>query len=698
MTLTGTNNTIYRPYGVAQFTATTTSTYWDNKLINIQDGGNNIGYAPVNGNKATFSLDSKSLSTGTHNIRTEYPQDYAYNEMFSNTLTYVIDKTTLPITLTRNSSTVLRPSTVTLTIGSTASYYTPEVVQIYDNGQPWFTATYTGTSITLTTSSSYFSTGSHILQAGIAEDFNYHAVQSSTSSIFIDKDRIPLTIDTGASSIVRPSTITFLINSPRSFNVPKIINILDNGFHWVTATFTGTNLILTTSSSYVNLGTNNFEVLFSEDNDYYSSSNSISTYIDKYQPGSINLIGPQTISITTWQGVEIDINSPILRPNPVLVTATTADPFFNGKSITAVYNNTNIGSAIFNGFTATFNIPSTLLGIGQAILEYAPKPGDPPIDNNPYTTQGGTSTFNVVFTETNDSYSVFSNNFSVFTALGTGPAVYIQGPKSLSTLTSTYVAGNPVISYLYNNPFNRNFTTGTTLTFTATTTGSYWANKAINFYVATPYGNNLITSTNLIGYTATVSVQTTSSVFYEGNNFVYAEIPQDNIYTTSTCYALGFTSTNTLNSYPVYGPRSYGGLAGGGWLIGMESIQLYGRGHNGYNSDYGLVITASTSSISTSGSVTYTISVNDQYPNTPFSMLTALQGQTIQLWDVSGATHRYSDYASTFTGSSISITVPGSQLYQYGSSAISAECLLYPNVNPYYNYMASNTLQTIITP
>ena len=685
LTTTATTSTVYRPYGTITFKAQTTSTYWNNKLINVKEGNNIIATPAISGTSATFVFDSKNLATGSHAIRTQYPQDWAYNEILSNVSTFTVAKTTLPITLTRTSATVLRPSTVTLTLASTASFYTAETVQIYDNGQPWFTVSHSGTSTSITTSSSYFSTGTHIVKAGLEQDDNYNAVESSTSSIFIDKSTIPLTLDnsnpaststisivpiglfnefdhtmlefrpvntatflsnftaqplngvnlpgpggstfnlyfnawpvddvvigqtptfyqyyiknnryflqvwrydpvtgqpneyagptdddnpifnkwttytTGTvtaeltsiiqanNTITRPANVTFNIRSTSTFNVPKTVKILDNGILFTSTTYTGTFTSITTSSSYIPVGSHNFQAFFDGDNDYYSSiSLTRPLSIGKYQPGAITLTGPQTIEHIPEHvyGVAIDINGPILRPNKFSVIATTTDSFFNGKTVIAVYNNTNIGTAIFNDRTATFEIDTMSLGVGQKIYEYISKPGDPPIINNPYSTQGGTSTINISFIETNDTSGVTSNNFDVFTSKAPGPVISIMGPVS-----STATIFN---NQLNSNKFDRNFPTE--IRFTATTTGSYWANKSINFYNEQSDGNNtkiLLSSTTLVNGSATVSIQTTSSLFSAiYRNYVYAEIAEDDTYSTSTHVNLLY-STGTGNR---------------GWLIQM---------------------------------------------------------------------------------------------------------------------------------
>jgi hypothetical protein len=770
LTTTATTSTIYRPYGITQFKSQTTSTYWNNKLINILDGATQIATAPVTGTTATFTIDSQSLSTGSHIIKTQYPQDFAYNEMFSNTLSLRILKTTLPITLTRNSATVLRPSTVSINIASTTSYLTPETVQIYDNGQPWFTATFSGTSTTITTSSSFFSTGTHIIKAGIAEDFNYNAVESSTSSIFIDKSTIPLKLDslitatltstniivpiglvnefdhtmlefrpvntatflsnftaqplngdylipgpggtefnlyfngnavddivigqnptyyqyyiknnryfiqvwridnisgqpneyagpvdddnpifnkwttystgtvvadisTVKDTIIRPNNVIFRIRSTSTFNVPKTVKILDNGVLFTSTTYTGTLTSITTSSSYIPVGSHNFQVSFDGDNDYYPTLDTIQPLnIDKFQPGNIVL----SSSVSS-----------IIRPNTFVVTATTVDSFYNNKNIILISNNQNISSMTFSGFTATTTVSSMNISTG-------------------------TNNLIARFVETNDSYPVNSNISTVTASKAVGPVISLIGPLSTS---ATIVSNN-----LTENRFNRNLTTGTTLTFTATTTGSYWANKSINFYSQQTINNSvvktLVSSTTLINGSVSVSIQTTSSLFLASvNNFVNAEIPEDDIYSTSTHVNLLYST----------------GTGVSGWRVEMAGIQTIGSGHAGYNSDYGLVLSASTSTATTSSNVTYTITVNDQYPGTPYSMLTALQGQSIRL--TTGG-YIYTDYISTFSGTSLSITIPGSILRTYGSTNIGAEAFIFTtNTKTYYTWMLSNALTTVI--
>jgi hypothetical protein len=502
LSTTATTSTIYRPYGTIKFKAETTSTYWNNKLINVKENSNIIATAAVTGTTATFIIDSKDIGIGSHAIRTQYPQDWAYNEVLSNISTITIAKTTLPITLTRTSATVLRPSTITLTLASTASFYTAETVQIYDNGQPWFTVSHSGTSTTITTSSSFFSTGTHIIKAGIAEDDNYNAVQSSTSTIFIDKSRIPLTLDTQTTAtIYRPSNITFNVRSTGSFNVPKTIVLKDNGVAITTATYTGTATTITTSSSYIDVGSHNFEVVFAEDNDYYSVSTSSNVFsVDKQTRGAIIL----TASTST-----------ITRPNTVVFTATTADSFYNGKNIILVNNNQNIGSMTFTGFTATTTISTSLLSVGS----------------NEITAR---------FVETNDVYPTVSNISTVTTVKQFGGKLLFQGPTTTAT---TYTPVNAIYgggTQVQNNPFNVNVTP--TFTFTITSTSTYFNGKTIGLYMhnETNQTTSLLSNTTISNGSGTFVISSTSSQFaiYSSSpgyrNYIYVHHLGDADYTTST--------------------------------------------------------------------------------------------------------------------------------------------------------------------
>lgn len=639
LTTTATTSTIYRPYGITRYKAETTSTYWNNKLINVFDGTTQIATAPVTGTTATFTIDSQSLSTGTHIIKTQYPQDFAYNEMFSNTLSLRILKTTLPITLTRNSATVLRPSTVTLTLASTASFYTAETVQIYDNGQPWFTATFSGTSTTITTSSSYFSTGTHIVKASIVEDDNYNAVESSTSSIFIDKSTIPLILDnsnpaststisivpigivyeyehnmlefrpvntatflsnftaqplhggndpgpggtafnlyfnggavddvmigetptyyqyyiennryfiqvwrinnitgepdeydgvsyneknpifnkwmtyttgtvvaelasisTAINTITRPANVTFNIRSTSTFNVPKVVKILDNGILFTSTTYTGTFTSITTSSSYIPVGSHNFQVAFDGDNDYYSSiSLTRPLSIGKYQPGALTLITPSTT---------------LTRPSTFVITATTTDSFYNGKSIILVNNNQNIGSMTFANGTTSTTISTSLLSVGA----------------NEITAR---------FVETNDAYPTVSNTSTVTTVKQFGGKLLFQGPTTTATI---YLPVDQIFgggTRTQNNLFNVNATP--TFTFTVTTTSTYFNGKTIGLYVENRIGSNLLGNTTINNGSGTFVISSTSSQFeidnatsygiYTYPNFIYVNYLGDADYTTST--------------------------------------------------------------------------------------------------------------------------------------------------------------------
>jgi hypothetical protein len=502
LSTTATTSTIYRPYGAITFKAQTTSSYWNNKIINVREVSNTIATAAVTGTTATFVFDSKDIDVGPHSIRTQYPQDWAYNEIFSNISTFTVAKTTLPITLTRTSATVLRPSTVTLTVASTASFYTNEIVQIYDNGQLWFTATYTGTSLTLTTSSSFFSTGTHIIKAGIAEDFNYNAVESSTSSIFIDKSKIPLTLDTQTTAtIYRPSNITFQVRSTGSFNVGKTIILKDNGVAITTATYTGTATTITTSSSYIDVGSHNFEVSFVEDNDYYGVSTSSNVFsVDKQTRGAITL----TASTST-----------ITRPNTVVFTATTSDSFYNGKSIILVNNNQNIGSMTFTGFTATTTISTSLLSVGS----------------NEITAR---------FVETNDVYPTVSNISTVTTVKQFGGKLLFQGPTTTAT---TYVSVNEIYgggTQVQNNPFNVSVTP--TFTFTITSTSTYFNGKIVGLYMHNEINQttSLLSNTTISNGSGTFVISSTSSQFaiYSSSpgyrNYIYVHHLGDEDYTTST--------------------------------------------------------------------------------------------------------------------------------------------------------------------
>jgi hypothetical protein len=191
ITLNGNSSTFYRP-NTFTLQATSTSTYWNGRSLNLLDGGAFNSTAVVNGTLTNFLLDTRSLSTGTHLLQAQFEQDWAYNSILSNTSTITIDKTRISLVLdTQGTSTVYRPNNLTFNVRSTSTFNVAKPVTILDNGQPWVTFTYTGTLTSITTSSQTLTLGSHAYQVRFTEDSDYHTTSSNIVNVDSSKDRRP---------------------------------------------------------------------------------------------------------------------------------------------------------------------------------------------------------------------------------------------------------------------------------------------------------------------------------------------------------------------------------------------------------------------------------------------------------------------------------------------------------------------------
>ena len=95
ITLTGA--TLYRPDPI-KITVSTTSSYFNNKFIDIYDNGSLLGSPMVINQQAVLQLDSVGINLGLHNLEARFNQDYAY-ETTTTTASYTLVKGIVPLTL-----------------------------------------------------------------------------------------------------------------------------------------------------------------------------------------------------------------------------------------------------------------------------------------------------------------------------------------------------------------------------------------------------------------------------------------------------------------------------------------------------------------------------------------------------------------------------------------------------------------------
>jgi hypothetical protein len=140
----------------------TSSTYFSGQTIQFLQNNNIIGNGSVNGQTASVTIASMSLSTGTYIVKGQYGGDFAYNSTVSNTSSFKLIKGLIPLTLSvvqerRDSGEILPGGNATFTITTPTAFNSTQTVILRQGNDINFTQsdfstsfTYSGTSTSVT--------------------------------------------------------------------------------------------------------------------------------------------------------------------------------------------------------------------------------------------------------------------------------------------------------------------------------------------------------------------------------------------------------------------------------------------------------------------------------------------------------------------------------------------------------------------
>ncbi len=575
------------------FVTGTYATHQPGGSVELYDGATLINTATIVNGVAEFSwlpTAFNQLDSGTRSISAVYLRDSWNNSATSAVSSWYADtRRTTEMTMSMGNTATFRPSNVPITILATSTYFSGKVLDIYEGASVIGQATFVGSTATYNLPTQSVSLGQHSYYAVFQEDWAYKTTATNTVTFTVSKGTVPLTLDintagfiysefvAGQYQIRRPETVNFRVTSTTTYNLPKVIELRKNGNLWTTATYTGTTLTISTSSSAMLVDSASYTVNFAGDDNYNATtSTGISVVVDKFR------LPRPTIALSA---------SSVLRPNTYQVSLSTTDTRWIGRSMTVYSSSTALGTMTFNALSTQTTFSSSVTPVG--------------------TTQVyGT------WTETTDFYAT-NTNFESLTVGKTSGLMFLDGPRAPSFSLNTDPQGNFVIDTLDNN-FDRQFMSGQTLLFTATTTATHLEGATVYLrkdslpswpvldpdYVAT---GTILTSGTIVGGTVTLPVQTTNTNLNVWINTIHVT------YTANNDYAF----VGAINTWTYTNPT----IKPYGWPIYLNDYSNYYTGFQ---------LQANTTTVYNTTTVVVTATVADS------NVSAYLEGKTIS-WTTSTA-------------------------------------------------------------
>lgn len=226
--------------------------------VNFYDGGNQIGYNYVNNNSA--SIDTTSLSGGTHSITASYNGDSMCFPNTSGTLNQVVNGATPTVTLSSTPNPANVGQTVTFTASLSITTCTGTVTFL-DSGSGIGTGNVSNGSATLQTSS--LAAGSHSMTASYGGDSICSSAVSSALNQVINSSSGGPTISTlsptqgapltqfsvagsgfgnsrGSSTVSVGSVSNASVVSWSASSITVVVPVMSSGTFAVTVTVNGT--------------------------------------------------------------------------------------------------------------------------------------------------------------------------------------------------------------------------------------------------------------------------------------------------------------------------------------------------------------------------------------------------------------------------------------------------------------------------
>lgn len=500
--------------------------------VELYDGAQLINTATITNGIAEFSwlpTAFNQLDSGTRSISAVYLRD-SWNNTATTTSTWIA-RTRRPtsINMYMGSTATFRPTQPVIYIEATSTYFNSKLVDIYEGGSVIGQTYFVGSTASYVLNTNLVSLGSHSYSAKFEQDWAYSTATSNTLTFTVSKGNLPITlaIDTSTLSVGfvgdryevrRPETVKFQVRSSSSYARPVTIEFRQGNvfkYGWFTATHIGTYTEISTSSSYINISQEVYDVRVIEDDTYSTTaSNGIIVDVEFIQPSPVTLTMPTTL----------------IRPDNFIVTLSSTGTYWIGKSMTLFAGTATVGTMTFvtNVITGTFNANNIALGTA-----------------NFYATHGD-----------NISYLATSTNIVSVTTEKRSADLVLYGPISPEA-TLLY---NPATGATQVNNNNFYISANTPMIFTATSTGTFYENQNMQLQVYltgtnTLYYSNATFNSGKVEFTLNSGNTSTWATpvppfFAERNNFVRIIYTGTSVNADNT--AVTYLSINTLQEFPYW--------------------------------------------------------------------------------------------------------------------------------------------------
>ncbi len=519
------------------FTATVSPSVPNGETVTFYDSANQIGTGTTSGSVATLSTNA--LTAGTHPITATYSGDSNFITSTSSAVSQVVNTKSTATALTSNSNPSTYTSSIMFTATVSPSVPNGETVTFYDNSIQVGIGTTSSSVATFTTNA--FTAGTYQITATYSGDSNFVTSTSSAVSQVVNTKSTATALTSNANPSTYTASITFTATVSPSVPNGETVTFYDSANQIGTGTTSGS--VATLSTNALTAGTHPITATYSGDSNFITSTSSAVS---------------QVVNTRSTATALTSNSNPSTYTSSIMFTATVSPSVPNGETVTFYDNSIQIGTGITSSSTATFSTNSLIAGTHPITATYS-----------------GDSNF---ITSTSSAVSQVVNTRSTATALtsNSNPSTYTSSIMFTATVSPSVPNGETVTFYDNSIQIGTGITSSSTATFstnsliagTQSITATYSGDSNFIGSTSTPISqvvNDKSTTTSLVSnanpstYSNTITFTATVSPSVPNDETVTFYNSGTQIGTGTTSSSTAMFTTNALVAGTQYITATYSG-------------------------------------------------------------------------------------------------------------------------------------------